>query len=303
MMNYAASFSSPSDQEDNSSSSSDDDNEVDETLVRELREALHFSIGKICRAEELAAAQEIENDGDDGSNNDGMMTTTTTKKTNTVMTKDAIVALTELVYHYTTSSLANDAVAFSNHANRRTVKAEDVLLVVRKDKQILAELKRKMKPAESTSSKRGNNSTAVGSGKTKKKTNATKNSNPLFNSGKKESTAKATAKATKTKSMRDMMFSSSSSSSSDSDEDTMKRIRQRPSELKQKNLNNTAFDCANKNDDSSSSSSSSSDGLEFTNIGTKSTTKNDNGKKKRSINQKRNDTEEDDMVIDLADSD
>ena len=137
---YAASFPSSSYHEDGSSS---DDSEVDETLVRELRESLHFCVGKICRAEELAAARDGDANKDDDESDNGM-TTSISKKTDTVMSKEAISALTELAYHYSTSSLANDLCAFSNHANRRTVKADDVLLVARKEKHILAELKRKV---------------------------------------------------------------------------------------------------------------------------------------------------------------
>lgn len=291
---YAASFPSSSDHEDGSSS---DDSEVDETLVRELRESLHFCVGKICRAEELAAARDGDANKDDDESDNGM-TTSISKKTDTVMSKEAISALTELAYHYSTSSLANDLCAFSNHANRRTVKADDVLLVARKEKHILAELKRKVAasqpPAEP--SNKGGNSTAkaaaVGSKKKKNTNNAKKTSNPLFNSNKK--------KAAKSKSKSMMLDSSSSSSSSDSDSDAgldpMEKIRQRRLELKQKNLNNTAFDRAKNNDDSSSSSSS--DGLDFSISKSKT-----NGKKKGSNKPKGTFDTQDDMVIDLADSD
>eukprot|EP00984_Skeletonema_dohrnii_P007477 scaffold2707_cov90-Skeletonema_dohrnii-CCMP3373.AAC.9 len=284
---YAASFPSSSDHEDGSSSS--DDTEVDETLVRELRESLHFCVGKICRAEELAAAS---NQDDDESDNG--MTTSISKKTDTVMSKEAIAALTELAYHYSTSSLANDLCAFSNHGNRRTVKADDVLLVARKEKHILAELKRKVaasQPAAESGNKGGNSTAkaaAAGSKKKKNTNNTRKTSNPLFNSNKK-------------KAAKSMMLDSSSSSSSDSDSDVgvdpMEKIRQRRLELKQKNLNNTAYDRAKNNDDSSSSSSSS-DGLDFS-IG-KSTT---NSKMKGSSKSKGTVDTQDDMVIDLADSD
>jgi len=292
---YAASFPSSSDHEDGSSS---DDTEVDETLVRELRESLHFCVGKICRAEELAAAREGDKDDDESDNG---MTTSISKKTDTVMSKEAIAALTELAYHYSTSSLANDLCAFSNHANRRTVKADDVLLVARKEKHILAELKRKVaasQPSAEPSNKGGNSTakTAAAGSKKKKNTNNTKKtSNPLFNSNKK--------KAAKSKSKSMMLDSSSSSSSSDSDSDVrvdpMEKIRQRRLELKQKNLNNTAYDRAKNNDDSSSSSSSSSsDGLDFS-IGKSKT----NSKKKGSSKPKGTVDTQDDMVIDLADSD
>uniref|UniRef100_A0A7R9ZA28 Centromere protein S n=1 Tax=Pseudictyota dubia TaxID=2749911 RepID=A0A7R9ZA28_9STRA len=74
-----------------------------------LRSALHFAVGRICHEEEL--------EQDDCAR----------------MTSEAIAALTELVYQYTTTSLANDLVSFSRHANRRTISVDDVKLVLRKD--------------------------------------------------------------------------------------------------------------------------------------------------------------------------
>lgn len=57
------------------------------------------------------------------------------------MTKSAIQTLTELTYLYATTSLANDLVSFSVHANRRTVTPDDVLLVARKNEDLLTKLK------------------------------------------------------------------------------------------------------------------------------------------------------------------
>jgi centromere protein S len=57
------------------------------------------------------------------------------------MTKSAIQTLTELTYLYATTSLANDLVAFSVHANRRTITPDDVLLVARKNEDLLTKLK------------------------------------------------------------------------------------------------------------------------------------------------------------------
>lgn len=283
-MNYGASF--PSSSSDNEKSDSSEDNEVDETLVRELRESLLFCVGKICRAEELAAANEVVENNDDGSIDcDGMSTSSSTKKTRTVMSKEAIGALTELVYHYSTSSLANDLCAFSNHANRRTVKADDVLLVARKEKHILTELKRKIKadqPATASGAAGRKSKKNAANKNNTRKTSSSKSS--LFNSGKKKKSM-----------LLDSSSSSSSNSDSDSDIDPTERIRQRRLELRQKNLNNTAFGCTpnnnNNDDDGSSNSSSSSDGLEL------NVTRGKN-KKKQSSNPKRGD----DMVIDLQDS-
>ena len=286
-MNYGASF--PSSSSDNEKSdSSEEDNEVDETLVRELRESLHFCVGKICRAEELAAVNEVGgNNGNDSEECDGMSTSSSTKKTRTVMSKEAIGALTELVYHYSTSSLANDLCAFSNHSNRRTVKADDVLLVARKEKHILAELKRKIKADQPTVAAAGRKTKKSAANKKKSSRKTSSSKKPLFNSGKKKKSM-----------LLDSSSSSSSNSDSDSDIDPMERIRQRRLELRQKNLNNTAFGCNNntKDDDDSSNSSSSSDGLELNITSGKE-------KKKRSNNPKRTvDAQNDDMVIDLQDS-
>ena len=57
------------------------------------------------------------------------------------MTKSAIQTLTELTYLYATTSLANDLVAFSVHANRRTITPDDVLLVARRNEELLTKLK------------------------------------------------------------------------------------------------------------------------------------------------------------------
>ena len=59
----------------------------------------------------------------------------------TTMTKSAIQTLTELTYLYATTTLANDLVAFSHHANRRTINPDDVLLVARKNEDLLKGLK------------------------------------------------------------------------------------------------------------------------------------------------------------------
>lgn len=316
-MNYAAAFPSSSSDHEVGSSSEDSD-EVDETLVRELRESLHFCVGKICRAEEEVAAKIIGDN--DNSDDDDIMATSSSKKVDTIMSKEAIAALTELVYHYSTSSLANDLTAFSNHANRRTVKVDDVLLVARKEKHILAELQRKLQStAIGQWSNKGNSTTTTAAAAGKKKTKKTNSNNnntarkspkpPLVNSGKKKTTK------TKSSSMLLDSSSSSSSSSSDSDIDSMVKIRQRRRlDLKQKNLNKTAFGQGarnnNKDDDdddssSDSSSSSSDDGLDLK-MGKTSSKSSDKMKmtcKNNPKNRATVDTEDDNMVIDLQDSD
>lgn len=74
-----------------------------------VRSALHFAVGRIC--------QEEESGQDDCAR----------------MTSEGIAALTEFVYQYTTTSLANDLVSFCRHANRRTISVDDVKLISRKD--------------------------------------------------------------------------------------------------------------------------------------------------------------------------
>ena len=61
------------------------------------------------------------------------------------MSRGAIAALTDLAYRYSTTLLTDDLVAFSEHAGRRAVKTDDVLLMARKDgRGMLAELRRAM---------------------------------------------------------------------------------------------------------------------------------------------------------------
>uniref|UniRef100_A0A7S4KBQ9 Centromere protein S n=1 Tax=Odontella aurita TaxID=265563 RepID=A0A7S4KBQ9_9STRA len=74
-----------------------------------VRSALHYAVGRICQEEESGQEDCAQ------------------------MTSEAISALTELVYQYTTTSLANDLVSFSRHANRRTITVDDVKLILRKD--------------------------------------------------------------------------------------------------------------------------------------------------------------------------
>lgn len=63
----------------------------------------------------------------------------------TKTTTGAIRALTELVYQYTTKSLAPDLHQFSNHANRKsTIAPEDVALVLRKLPQLQEQLQQSM---------------------------------------------------------------------------------------------------------------------------------------------------------------
>ena len=80
----------------------------DDSEGRHLRSSLQFAVGNICVEE-----------GSEGS---------------TVrVSAGAVLAISELAYLYATTSLANDLVSFSRHANRRTITADDVLLIARKN--------------------------------------------------------------------------------------------------------------------------------------------------------------------------
>mmetsp|Transcript_1546 Transcript_1546/g.3296 ORF Transcript_1546/g.3296 Transcript_1546/m.3296 type:complete len:313 (-) Transcript_1546:412-1350(-) len=243
----SSSSSSPSqsDQEDDSS-----DQEVDENLAYELRSALHLAVGKICRAEDKAAM--------DAESSPAF-----------TMSKDAIVALTDLAYHYSTSLLANDLVAFSKHAKRQTVKTDDVLLMARKDKKgMLAELKRVMDEnpdvyTEGTKKPKARLKSSVAAAARKKvSAKISKRSN---------SKSKDTTKKGK-QSIGSSSSSSSSSSDDDSHGDDALKIRRRKLELERKNLHKSAFRSGNAKDDrldldnliaNNDSFDNSSSGIEF----------------------------------------
>ena len=130
----SSSSSSQSDDDGETNGSSSSDHEVDETLAYEVRSALHLAVGKICREEDNA--EKSSSTAENSTNNNSPTF---------AMSKDAIVALTDLTYHYSTTLLSNDLVTFSKHAKRQTVKTDDVLLMARKDKKgMLSELKRIM---------------------------------------------------------------------------------------------------------------------------------------------------------------
>jgi len=101
-----ASMQSDSD-DDFQQSSSNRSGSHDQTA---LRNALHFAVGNICREE--------EENGEEGTPR---------------MSKEAINTLTQMTYHYATKCLATDLIAFSQHANRKTLTVDDVKLVARKN--------------------------------------------------------------------------------------------------------------------------------------------------------------------------
>ena len=265
----ASSSSSSQDSDEDRSGSSSCDHEVDEGLAYEVRTALHLDVGKICRAED---AKEKESSADGNTN------------PSFTMNKEAIVALTDLTYHYSTSLLAKDLLTFSKHAKRQTVKTDDVLLMARKDKGMAAELKRIMADnldiytdATKKKSKRGNNGAAQ-----MRKNNIAKSNDKRSNNSK--SKGKYGAKGRK-ESIRSSSSSTSSSSSSSSSSgintDSLKE-RRKKLELDRKNqkqsksntihrgrksgkvkddgrdledfiANDTSFDTNNNNNSSSSS--------------------------------------------------
>eukprot|EP00804_Cyclotella_cryptica_P025567 CCRYP_002806-RA/>CCRYP_002806-RA protein AED:0.38 eAED:0.38 QI:0/-1/0/1/-1/1/1/0/366 len=118
----------PSNSDDDDDIDNNSDHDIDETLLQSIRSALHFAVGTICQQEDsLTAGENIINDAPSFSTS-----------------SSAMASLTDLAFHYATTILANDAVAFSAHAGRKAVKAEDVMLLARRDKGgIGAELKQK----------------------------------------------------------------------------------------------------------------------------------------------------------------
>ena len=156
-----------------------------------IRSALHFAVGRICEQE--------EDDDLDAA----------------LMSSTAVESLAELVYQYATTSLANDLVAFSRHAGRKTVTVDDVKLAIRKEKKTHDSLGRfceKKGLASSTSS-------AAARGRKKKASSATAASGAKRS--KKASSAGNAGTSTKRKSkneerrqkMRDAINAASSSDS------------------------------------------------------------------------------------------
>lgn len=100
-----------------------DDRDEEESILH----ALHFAVGNICRQEEqnddkLEEEEEEEEDNPDNA---------PFKKLK--MSKSSIRTLTQMTYHYATKCLSKDLVAFSKHANRKTITVDDVKLVARKN--------------------------------------------------------------------------------------------------------------------------------------------------------------------------
>ena len=172
-----------------------------------IRSALHFAVGRICEQEEdddLDAAR---------------------------MSSTAVESLAELVYQYATTSLANDLVAFSKHAGRKTVTVDDVKLAIRKDKKTHDSLGRfceKKGLASSTSSaaargrkkKKASSATAASGAKRSKKANSAGNAGT--------STKRKSKNEERRQKMRDAINAASSSGgdedSSDDDDSCLQPV-------------------------------------------------------------------------------
>lgn len=218
-------------------SASDDDSDIqqpDEELVESIRNALHLAVGNICREQDATTAAAAADDdimGDTPS---------------FTMSNDAIAALTDLTYHYSTTLLANDLVTFSSHAGRKLIKPEDVLLMSRKDKNgIGADMKRKMKEIQSRSSKeRGKKKKSVSP--TRRKSNSDRSTSPAVRKKSPKTVAGKKQKITKNKKRKPMESSSSSSSSCGEEGAELNRMCQRVAERErrksaQKNRNDRSL--------------------------------------------------------------
>lgn len=87
-----------------------------------ILKALHYAVGNICREEESAEQNQAT-----------AIRIGSSSSTTTVMSREAIEALTQMTYHYATTCLAQDLASFCRHGNRKTIKVDDVMLVARKN--------------------------------------------------------------------------------------------------------------------------------------------------------------------------
>ena len=225
---------------------------IDEELIESIRNALHLSVGNICREQDAANKTSGDEDDDMNMGIDAPPSFT--------VSNAAIAALTDLTYHYSTTLLANDLVAFSSHAGRKIIKPEDVLLMSRKDKNgISADMKRKMKEIQArTTNEKGSRSKKKKSvsPNRRKSSNSDRSKSPI--AGKKTSDRskspnirkKAAGKKTKvTKSSKrrkerpKATVYSSSSSSSDDEKAMMASVLQKAAEIERnKNRDNGSLD-------------------------------------------------------------
>lgn len=227
-------------EEVSSGSEDSDKHAIDEELVESIRNALHLSVGNICREQD--SVDKASGDEDDD------MDIGTDASPSFSMSNAAIAALTDLTYHYSTTLLANDLVAFSSHAGRKIIKPEDVLLMSRKDKNgIGADMKRKMKEIQarttnekgsrskkkksvSPNRRKSSNSDRSKSPVARKKTNSDRSKSPnIIKTGKK---TKATKKPKRRKERpKATVYSSSSSSSSDDEKAVVASVLQKAARI------------------------------------------------------------------------
>ena len=224
---------------DDDSSDIDQQQAIGEELVQSIRNALHLSIGNICREQDVVA-----NSDDADIDTDNMMGGDTQPSFTT--TNAAIAALTDLTYHYSTTLLANDLVSFSSHAGRKIIKPEDVLLMCRKDKGgIGADMKLKMKEICGRNTNNKGNTTMTTTKKKaakksvspppppRRKSNSDRSTSPVVR--KKSAKAAGKTKGTKSKSKTSRKTPKApqvySSSSSDSDEDLLASVVQKAAEI------------------------------------------------------------------------
>jgi len=107
-----------------------------------LQRSFHYAVGNYCKSIEkdnIDACVRAQNGShtliDENNNSITNKDNNNTNNLRTVpqMTPGAIAALTDLAYKFMTENLAVDLEAFSQHANRRTITCDDVLLAARKN--------------------------------------------------------------------------------------------------------------------------------------------------------------------------
>ena len=82
-----------------------------------LMKAIHHAVGKICRNEQQQCGGAPES-------------------ATSQMSRSALSVLTEMTFHYVTKCLSSDLISFSSHAGRKTITADDVMLVARKSRKL-----------------------------------------------------------------------------------------------------------------------------------------------------------------------
>jgi histone H3/H4 len=220
-----------------SASSEDDDSthSIDEALITSIRKALHLSVGNICREQDAAVSADSNLNDYDGHSMDAQVSFR--------MSQEAVAALTDLTYHYTTTLFPNDLVSFSSHAGRKIIKPEDVMLMARKDKKgVGADMKKKLREIQARS--KNNNKDGKKSGKKsvsprRRKSDSERSTSPVARK-KSPKPAKKSGKLTKSKNASKRSRSSKanpeifSSDSSGDEEDALAAMCQRVEDMKRR---------------------------------------------------------------------